>query len=334
MTFNSIGDLAQGFALRRQNTLLNQQMSRLSQELTSGLTSDVSDHLKGNLFQLADIQHRLKLNESFERGAAQGRVETAVMQTALETAQGAASALSAVALAFGSGTGVSDVGVFAGEARSQFSQVVIALNADVGGRVLFGGDQVTRAPLPSADEFLTAVQTAVAGAASAADVNTALDAFFDPGGDFETLIYQGGNTARGAYQLGDGDTVVLDLRADAQAFRNAFKQMARTAVLDDPGVTLTLADQYALASQTGEALLGTKDQLTIIRGDLGFAEAQIDRAATRIAAEQSSLALVQSDLLAVDPFEKATELETVQLRLETLYTITSRMSRLNLVNFL
>lgn len=334
MTFNSIGDLAQGFALRRQNSILNQQMSRLSQELASGLTSDVSKHLSGNLVQLVDVQHSLKLAESYQRGAAQGQVETTMMQAALEAMQTASGNLSETAFSLGGPAGVSDIGVFSGEARAQFGIMVSALNTDIGERVLFGGDVVTLAPLPPADVFLADLTAAVAGATSAADINTALDAFFDPGGGFETLVYQGGTAARGSYTLGEGETVSLDLRADATAFRNMFKQVARAAVLDDPGVTLSNADQFDLIAQTGEGLLGAQNQITIIRGDLGFAEAQIDRAATRIAAEQSSLAMVQSDLMAIDPFEKATELETVQLRLETLYTITSRMLRLNLVNFL
>jgi flagellar hook-associated protein 3 FlgL len=38
--------------------------------------------------------------------------------------------------------------------------------------------------------------------------------------------------------------------------------------------------------------------------------------------------------MAVDPFEAASELQTVQTQLETLYTITARSSRLSLVAFL
>jgi len=47
-----------------------------------------------------------------------------------------------------------------------------------------------------------------------------------------------------------------------------------------------------------------------------------------------STTVYQGVARAIDPFETATELETVQSRLETLYTITSRASRLSLVNFL
>lgn len=334
MSFNSIGDLAQGFALRHQNTALKQQMDRLATELASGLTADVSQHLSGNLLHLADVQHKLELSQSYQRGADQGRVETSVMQLALDSVQTTTQDLSLTALTIGASPGAIDFEAFANEARGTLTTVFAALNANVGGRSLFSGDEVTRSPLASSSDFIAAIQAAVAGSVTAGDVTTALDTFFDPAGGFETLIYQGGSSARNAYQLGDGESVSLDLRANDPAIRAVLKQIAIASVLDDPGVTLTNGEQHTLTQQIGQDLLGAESRIIDIRSDLGFAESRIDRAATRLSAEQTSLSLVQTQLLAVDPYDTATELETVQLRLETLYTITSRMSRLNLVNYL
>ena len=334
MNFLSIGDLAQGFALRQQNTVLKQQMDRLSQELASGLTSDVTQHLSGNLMHLADVQHKMELAEAYQRGADQGRNETTVMQLALDTLQTATTDLSSTALTVGTTTGTVGVDAFADEARRTIGTILSALNTHVGGRSLFAGDEITRSPLGSVDDFLTAIQAAVAGSTNTIDVTTALDTFFGAGGGFETLIYQGGTAARNAYQLGEGESVTLDLRADDAAFRDVLKQVSIAAVLDDPGVTLTALEKTSLTEQVGVALLTSQDEVTRIRADLGFAEGRIDRASTRLATEMASLALVETELLAVDPYDTATELETVQLRLETLYTITSRMSRLSLVNYL
>lgn len=334
MSFTTIGDLAQGFALRRENTALKQRMQALSQELASGLASNVTEHLSGDFTRLSDVQHKLRLSETYARGADQGRTETAVMQLALETVQTTAEGLSQAALTFGSSAGAAGIDSLAGEARAALGTLVSALNSHVGGRTLFSGDEVSQAPLSSSGDFLTALQTAVAGAASSADVTTALDTFFDPGGGFDTLIYQGGTGARNAYALGEGESVTLDLKADDPAFRHLLKQVAIASVLDDPGITLTTGEQVELAAQAGVALLTSQTAVTNIRADLGFAEGRIERATTRLAAERASLSLVQSELLAVDPYETGTELQQVQLQLETLYTITSRMSRLNLVNYL
>lgn len=334
MTFTTIGDLAQGFALRRENTALKHRMQALSQELASGLASNVTEHLSGDFMRLSDVQHKLRLSETYERGADQGRTETAVMQLALETMQITAEALSQAALTFGSSAGVAGIDSLAGEARAALGTIVSALNSDVGGRSLFSGDEVTQSPLSSSSDFLAALQAAVAGAANATDVTTALDTFFAPGGGFETLIYQGGTGARNPYALGEGETVTLDLKANDPAFRNMLKQVAIAAVLDGPGITLNTGEQFDLAAQAGVALLTSQNEVTNIRADLGFAEGRIERATTRLAAERASLSLVQSELLSVDPYETGTELQQVQLQLETLYTITSRMSRLNLVNYL
>ena len=334
MSLNSIGDLAQGFALRRQNTVFQRQIERLSHELASGLTSDVTEKLSGDFMRLADIEHRLHLSQTYQRGADQGRIETSAMQLSLEAFQTTTEALSSTAVLFATSSGAAGLASIAQEARGALGAMISALNVQMGGRSLFAGDNVSASPLAQAEDFLTAIQTAVAGAASAADVTTALDAFFDPGGGFETLVYQGGSTARSAYQLGEGESVSLDLRADDPALRAAFKQVAIVTILDDPGVTLSSGDQFALIADVGIALLSNQSQITNIRADLGFAEGRIDRAATRLAAEMASLSLVQNELLAIDPFETASDLESVQTRLETLYAITSRMSRLNLVNYL
>lgn len=334
MSFLSIGDLAQGYALRQQNSVLKQQMQRLSQELASGLTSDVTEKLSGDLLRLSDVQHKLEMSDSYVRGAEQGRFETSVMQLALETLQSSAEKLSSTAISFGSSAGAVGIDVFADDARGTLGTMISALNTDAGGRSLFAGDEVATAPIVSTGDFLAAIQSAVAGAVNAAGLTLALDTFFSSGGGFETLIYQGGNAARNAYQLGDGESVTLDLRADDPAFRAILKQVSIAALLDDPGVTLTSAEQFDLASQMGIDLLSSQELITDIRADLGFAESRIDRAATRLAAEMTSLKLVQTELLTVNPYDTASELETVQVRLETLYAITSRMSRLNLVNYL
>ena len=81
-------------------------------------------------------------------------------------------------------------------------------------------------------------------------------------------------------------------------------------------------------------MLQNQDQITATRADIGFAEGRISQAQSRLSAEYSSLEILRGDLVSVDPFETATELEHVQTQLEMLYTITARASRLNLMNFL
>jgi flagellar hook-associated protein 3 FlgL len=46
------------------------------------------------------------------------------------------------------------------------------------------------------------------------------------------------------------------------------------------------------------------------------------------------MAFAKTGLLEIDPFEAATKLEEVQFQLQSLYSVTVRMSQLSLVKFL
>ena len=95
-----------------------------------------------------------------------------------------------------------------------------------------------------------------------------------------------------------------------------------------------MVDAEELAGLAGAGLLSGQNQLTGIRANLGFAESRIDQSIARIEAGVASLSIARRDLVSVDPFETATELENVQFQLESIYTLTARTSRLTLLNFL
>lgn len=335
MNLQSIGDIAQSFAQLRQSTNLKQQMNRLSQELVSGRAADLTSHLSGSFGHLADVEHELRILESHRSAASEARFDSEAMQAALESVQTLSGDLGAIAVTAGTTTGAVNLSVVSSQARGGLDAIVSALNTDVAGRSLFAGADVIGAPLASADELLNEVRTALSSVSSVADTLTALDAFFDtPGGGFESVIYQGGTTPLAAYQLGEGESVSLDLRADDPALRGVLKQVVLAALVNDDTLSLTPTDRDNLARLAGEGLLTGQDRLTGLRADLGFAEGRIDRSATRIAAGITSLEIARNDLVSVDIFETAGELENVQFQLETLYTLTARTSRLNLMNFL
>ncbi len=335
MALTSVGDLSQGAGLRRQSSYLKTEMERLNMEVTTGVTADATQHLSGNFAQLSDVEHDLTLLESQRLTTEQGRIEASVTQTSLERFQDEAQNLSSTALTLANSAGAPSYTSFANEAENALGAMISSLNTNVGGRSMFSGDEVSSRAIAPLDDFMSAISAAIAGSTSAADVNAAMDAFFDtPGGGFDTLIYQGGDAARGAIPLGEGESVSFDLRADDPAFRQVFKETAIAASLNDPGITLSTADKSELTAQVGERLLGSQDRLTDLRADVGFAESRIDRAATRISTETSGLEILRTELLEVDQNEAAVELEALQLQLETIYTLTSRLSRLSLVNFL
>lgn len=335
MNLHSIGDMAQAFALRRQTVDLKQQMDRLTQELSSGQAADLTRHLSGNLLHLADVEHELVVQDSHRTAAREATIDASTMQTSLGFIQTLSTDLATSAIAVGFAGGGAQLSTLSAEAKGTLGSIIGALNTDVAGRALFSGSTIDRTSLAPADQVLNEVRAAIGSATSAAAVLSALDSFFDtPGGAFETSIYQGGSSDLSAYQLGAGESVALDIRADDPVLRNLIKQTVLAALVDDPGLALGTSDRQTLARSASEALLTQQDGLTTLRADLGVAEARIDQSSTRIGAEITSLQIARNDLVSIDVFETAGELEQVQFQLEMLYTLTARASRLSLVNFL
>ena len=335
MSLQTIGDLAQSFALRRQSVELTRQMDRLTLELSSGEAADLSRHLSGNLLQISDIDRELALLGTHRDTARLAATDARLMQTSLSRVQDESAAVAATALTVGATEGQVPVATLAAQARDALGAMIGALNGDAGGRALFSGTLTDRAPLASAESLLSGLRAAVAGATTTEEMTQRLDGFFDdPAGGFATMIYRGGDTGLQPNDLGAGESVALDIRANDPRLRGQIRQVALAALLDDSALPLAQETRRDLSREVGETLLNGQNGVTRLRADLGSAEARISQAESRIAAETTALRIARNDLVSVDVFETAGELEQVQFQLETLYTLTARAARLNLVNFL
>jgi len=139
MPLQSIGDMAQSFALRRQSVELNRQMDRLTQELSSGVASDIPRHLSGNLLQLADVERDLSVLDARRDVARVATTDAEVMQTSLDRVQATTGDLATNALSAGFTAGGVQISTVTNEARSALETITGALNSDVAGRALFAG---------------------------------------------------------------------------------------------------------------------------------------------------------------------------------------------------
>lgn len=334
MTLTSYGDLAQVHLTRHQGSALRQRMTQLTQELASGQSADVARHLRGSLTELGSIAHQMTVQNSYRSAAREAGIFTAAMQIALDQVQSRATDLGASAALAATTTGPAAVSATANEARGALDAMLAALNTDVAGRPVFGGTEVSDLPLGSGAALLDAARLAVSGAADVTALGAALDTFFGPGGGFETAIYRGSSDDPAPYRLGNGASVQLSLRGDDPALRGALRDTVMAALADDAALGFGTSSRMEMIRQAGTGLLTGSDSIAAIRAHLGHAEARIEQAATRIGAELSALEMTRATLTAVDPFETAHELERAQFQLETIYTLTARSARLNLVNFL
>jgi len=335
MSSMSVGDLAQSVFLRRQNAELKTALGQLTKELSSGKVADVSKKVSGDFSYVADVERGLRLNGAFQSSATEAELFAGAMQNSLARVSGSLGALTDALLAVGQTGLESTQAAVSRTARSQMEQIVSALNSDVAGRALFAGNETDGNALASVDIMLADLRTVLAGAMTLADVETLVsDWFEDPSGGFETLGYVGGTDDLSPFQLGDGERIDLSIRADAGAVRQTLKAAAMASLAKDSALAFSPEIERGMLETAASWALGAQQEVIGVSADLGYAEARIDDAKARLGAEESSLTLAQGELLGADPFETVTQLEEVQLRLESLYTATARLSQLSLMRFM
>ncbi|RII40264.1 hypothetical protein DL237_02810 [Pseudooceanicola sediminis] len=335
MSMNSIGDLAQSFMLRQQHTDLKTRMNSLVQELASGRTADVSRHLSGSYSYLSDVQRNLTLLEGYDAATGEAILFTDAMQTVLGQFQDLATDLGLASMS-AANSKVSEVMYNVSDRAVQdMALMVSSLNTEVAGRALFSGVDSDTTPLISSTEMLDELRTLIAGETTLSGIQAKLDSWFDDaGGGFETLAYQGATASLPPFRLGAGETVNLDLRAGDDSIRVLLKHTAMAALAADKSLGFPRELQEEMLMTGGQGLSFEQQGLVRIRADLGYAQARTEESATRIAAERTGYLMARTELLEVDQYEAATQLEDLQYQLEALYSVTVKLSRLSLTDFL
>ncbi|MEP5731468.1 MAG: flagellin [Sulfitobacter sp.] len=334
MTVNNLGDLSHSYTSRQRNVTLRQDIERLTNELATGTVSDVRDVLAGNHSYLTDLERRADILDSYDVSTTEARIYTTSVQDVLGVVDDYSSELSSNLIV----AGTSAIGNLSSEtaaaARQSLESIVGVVNTKTAGRFLFSGIQTDQRPLPDTDTILTALRTAVAGAATPDDLLIAAKAWFDDPAGFDATVYQGGDVPLARFNLSESDTVTVDVRATEPRLREVIELAAVAAIAGDPAFGFDEETQSELFHKTGSALLGAQEDLIALRAGVGFSEATIEKVSARNAAELTSIEFAKAALLEVDPFEAATRLEEAQFQLQSLYSVTVRMSQLSLVNFL
>ena len=334
MINGSIGDMSQSFALRNRNAALKTDMQRLALELSSGQVADSRSVLGGNMSYLSEIERSLTTLEGYNLATTEATHYAKGAQAALGRVQELGQELSSsLLLASNSAVGLNTADL-ALNARSALQSMVSGLNTQVAGRALFSGIATDQVPFDGIDPLLDALRTVIAAEATPEDMMTAAADWFDDPAGFTATVYQGSDTALAAFKLSDTEQLSLDVRATDPAVKAMLLTTAVSTLATDPALGLSHDDQVSLFNAASIRMISANNDLISLQGRVGFAEAGIDRISTRNASERSSLEFAKGDLLGIDPYETATRLEEVQFQLQSLYSVTVRMSQLSLVNFL
>ena len=330
----TLGDLASSFQMRRDNVRIRADMLRLTTELSTGRKADVSTAVSGDFGPVTGIEHQLRLLTGYDTAAKEAGFFAANAQQALERLHSGSLGLAPMLINVG-GTNAAVVNdAIIGQARAEFSTAVSALNLQVGGRSVFAGTATGGAALIPAEDMLAELRTLVAGETTAAGVAGVVSAWFGPGGGFETTAYVGSDQPLAPMRVADGVSVRLEAKADDPALRDTLKGLAMAALIGDSPVAGNPREEAGLAGLAGEALLRGQSRLVSLRAQIGTMQATVEKAAARNGAETTQLEIARNKLTAIDPFKVATELQSLEVQMETLYTMTARLSRLKLTDFL
>ena len=331
----TIGDLATTFQLRKFTNASKAELTRLAQEMTSGVKSDLGAAVAGDFGPIAGIERSLRANAAYRTVNAEAGSMLTAAQLALGSVQDLASNLSPALLTAASARDVTLIDATSEDARQKFSSVVARFNTRIADRSFFSGAATDRNALVDGDTMLADLAAATAGLTTAADVEAAVTAWFDDaGGGFETTGYTGSLTDMGPMIIADDEEIALDVRADDQTVRDVLKGFAMAALIAEGALAGDVEAQADLIELSAGRLVAAENDVTSLRARIGTLEERVEDAQARNAAERSAYELARNEIVEADPYETATLLQTVIAQIESLYTITARISRLRFTDYM
>ena len=335
MGFNSIGDLARAFQSSRQIFSVKSDLHRLSQELASGRRSNISTTMSGDYQPIVGLERSIAALRAYDTATAEASQLAEIMQAALGQVQDNADQFAPALLTAGNSQNATMIDVTAVDAFTRLSGVLSALNTNVANRFAFSGVTTDMPALADAATILADLGLVTAALTDAASVEAAVDVWFDtPGGGYDTVAYTGATTGIAPVRVAEGQAVDLSHTAARAGVRAAIKGFAMAALVGQGVLAGNLAERAVLTQRAGEVMLGAQANLSLLRGEIGTAEARIDAVKTASATERHMLELARVDIVAADPYRTATELEAVRGQLDMIFTVTARLSRLSLSEYL
>lgn len=337
MTLTSISDQARAYALQVASNRIKTTLSTLTKEVASGEVADLGQRLQGNTRAISEIEGRMTMTQQFQRNAAETAHQLQAMQDLFADVRTSTTDLG---LALGSDpfiTKPTNIIARTAEAATAFESVIQRLNSADSNRFLLSGDASHTAPLSPASEILDALTVVVAGSTTADEVLQAVSDWFDapPGaGGFLDNAYHG--TVATAQRKAVGEDVVIDIKTSAAspAVRNLLKGLASAALLERGALAAQPVERGQLLTRSGLQMMSADTDLLGEMSRIGLNQQITERAQTGNASALTTLNIARNEIRSADPFETAAALKEVQAQLESLYTVTARLSNLKLVDYL
>ena len=335
MRVNGGSELARMQMLQRQAVATRNRLDVAAKELTTNLKANRFEASGGNLTRLFALERSLDRNAVFSQTISLTELRLEIMQESfgqmLKPAEDLALDLTQAA-SLGDYSGAM---LHATTARNAFVDAVGLLNTQVAGQSLFAGTETDSPALVDAEAILADLSAAVAGATTAADATAAVDAYFaSPGGGFFTTAYIGATDDLTPVDIGEGQRLDYGMRADEARIVALLRAHATAAVVADGALAGNQTERMAMFAAAGARTLAAKEGVLDLRSDVGILQERVERAKASRTAERETLDLARAKIVATDPLEAASAFQQLEVQLQSIYTVTSRLASLRFANFM
>ena len=331
----SIGDRSQAFFNRQHNFDLRSRLNQFTQELSTGQVSDPSSHLAGDFSRLGSVDQAIARNNSYLQNMTQKDILFDHVQLSLGNIQDRVLELEISARSVDLNQQDSAIARIGKNAENAFDAIVGKLNETRLGQSVFSGNATDKPATQTAAVILDGLRSELPPVATATDVQQVVDEWFDTGptGRFYSEIYTGSKDSA-SISISSIEKVDPLPKVDDDAIRHTLKGVIMIALTNQPSSKLGRSEKLALIGAAveplGKATIGLIDMSAVA----GSSQERIAQETSRLNAENTSMEIYRNKMVSADQFETASNLQQVQLQLETHYTVTARLSRLSLVGYL
>lgn len=323
-------------ATRDHSAATRARLDVLTDELASGRRADLGRAVASDFSAVSRVAHDLRTHDAKAAALSGAGTWLEVAQGSLATVGSAGDRVSDQFVAALTPAGFASLDNLAAVARGALVDMTAALGVTLGGRPLFAnGDPGAGAPL-DLDILLAETAALAASATDLGDLLAAFDAYFapSPGQGVEANAIRPYAADPAAFPLGEGTSIVAPVSLADPGIRDALKQAALVSALPGVGFSLTESDRSRLTIELPVRAAKAADGVTRVRSRLGGVEERVARLSDRLGQERVRLETRQAEAVAADPYETATHLQGEMTRLETIFAVMARRSRLRLTDYL
>lgn len=335
-----------GGTLRSSIRQLQVDLQKAQSELSTGRHSDVGLVLGLSTGRNLDWRNKienlganLKRNETIANRASvsQAAIDSIVKQSESlrDAVMGARSALNGGEVAHVAGGNALD-------------GILNALSTEYAGQFIFAGRTPDQAPLSQYSgqapqvafdaaflaEFGFAKDDPLAANITPSQMQTFLngrfeDLFSDPAWSSD---WSQSDSQNMEFRIAENVVVNVDANGNEQAFRKVLK--AAVAVFELGNTSIGSGTLQTVADKAMSEISNGVQELGNIQSRIGLAEQSITRANSRMTAMKAVFETSVADTEGVSQFDAATRVNTLMSQLESSYTVTGRLFKLSLMNYL